>query len=207
MDTMRYSAIAMLMVAAVGGGAAAGVMRLYGRGFEPAAPALAILLLLPGLQTLSAVQSQLFYAVNRPVLTSVTAAVRAVIGVGATVAGVELLGLTGAAIGLVTGVVVDVVMKLMLARSTLSAPLRALWPLHQLAALGAAYLASFEVAHLLVAKLPSPVGVLIAIPTAVPVYGLALYCARGLAHRDFERMGKAVRQLRKRAGRRVVGVP
>ncbi len=46
-DTVRYVAIFLLLPAAVGGGAAYGVMAIFGPGFSPAADALALLLLTP----------------------------------------------------------------------------------------------------------------------------------------------------------------
>ena len=69
-DTVRYVAVFMLLPAAVGGGAADGVMAIFGAGFSPAANALALLLLMPALVSTMNVQSTTLLAVDRPWLTS-----------------------------------------------------------------------------------------------------------------------------------------
>ena len=69
-DTMRYSTVVMLLIASVGGGGAFAIMDLFGPGFAPAAPAFAILVLLPALTTVSVIQAYALYAVDRPGLAS-----------------------------------------------------------------------------------------------------------------------------------------
>ncbi len=64
-DSLRYVAVAMLLPAAVAAGAAAPIMSIYGPGFAAGAGAFAYLVFVPGVVTLSAVQSQALFAENR----------------------------------------------------------------------------------------------------------------------------------------------
>ena len=103
LDTARYAALALLLVAAAAGGAAEGVMHIFGPGFEAGSDALAILLVTPALTVVVGVEAQAQYALNRPWASTTTA----VIGMVAKVIGVIVLtetsGLTGAAAGFAAG--------------------------------------------------------------------------------------------------------
>ena len=73
-DTMRYTTAGMLLLAAVVGGAARGVMDLFGGGFtRAAATALSLLILAPALLNLSLMLAHALYAVDRPWATTVIA--------------------------------------------------------------------------------------------------------------------------------------
>jgi O-antigen/teichoic acid export membrane protein len=197
-DTMRYTAVGMLLVAAAGGGAAHDVMQLFGSGFTSASDALAILLLLPGLQALSSIQAQAFYAVDRPLFTTYTAALRAVVTIAATIAGIQLMGLTGAALGLIAGLVVDVAVKFAAVRPHLDAPLLRLWTPRQLLALALAYAAGFETAVFVSRISPTVIDLLPALIAGVVAFALVLRLAGGVDARDRQRARTIIATIRRR---------
>ena len=69
-DSLRYTAVGLLLPAAAGAGAAYGIMDLFGPGFAAASVALAILLLMPALATMTAIQRHALFAVDRSESTS-----------------------------------------------------------------------------------------------------------------------------------------
>jgi O-antigen/teichoic acid export membrane protein len=87
-DSLRYVAVAMLLPAAVAAGAAAPIMGIYGPGFAAGAGAFAYLAFVPGVVTLSAVQSQALFAEDRGLGASLYGLARA----AATVLSGVLLG-------------------------------------------------------------------------------------------------------------------
>ena len=103
LDTARYAALALLLVGAAGGGAAEGIMHIFGPGFEAGTDALAVLLVTPALTVVAGIEAQAQFALDRPWASTVSA----VIGMVAKVAGVIVLtetnGLTGAAVGFAAG--------------------------------------------------------------------------------------------------------
>ena len=87
LDTARYAAIALLLVGAAAGGAAEGVMHIFGPGFAAGSNALAILLVTPALTVVAGIEAQAQYALDRPWASTVAA----VVGMVAKVAGVIVL--------------------------------------------------------------------------------------------------------------------
>src|SRR4051794_7261080 len=143
MDTMRYSAVFMLLIGAVGAGSAHGLMHLFGPGFVRAQDAFAVLMLLPALTTLAVIQNHALYAVGRPTITSVIAFVRLIVVVAVSVPATLLLGITGPAIGLVAGYFIELAWKGVVLKPHLSSSPRALWPHRERLALVAACASAF----------------------------------------------------------------
>ena len=198
-DSMRYSAAGMLLIAAAGGGAAPAIMALFGAGFGRASDALVVLLLLPGMYTLSAIQTHAFYAVDRPLATTMMAGVRLGVTAVATIAGVHLLGITGVAIGLVGGAFVDAGIKLLMLRPHLGSRFTKLWTPRQIVATVVAYAAGFAVSHLCIRFMPEPWDILAAVSAGTVVYAAALVAAGGIGRRDIDRMRRGAERLRRRA--------
>ena len=65
LDTSRYALIGMLLIASVFGGAAHGILSLFGPGFARAAPAFALLIAFPALATISSAQTQALWSVEQ----------------------------------------------------------------------------------------------------------------------------------------------
>jgi O-antigen/teichoic acid export membrane protein len=141
--TLRYAAILMLLIAAAGGGSAHGIMELFGSGFSQADTALAMIMFMPALVTLSTLLSQALVAQDRPTATSVAAGGRMVATVVLTVALVPPLGLTGAGLGMLLGAATDLLIKAIFLLSSLTTPIRSLWPARQLAGVLMATTAGF----------------------------------------------------------------
>jgi O-antigen/teichoic acid export membrane protein len=199
-DSMRYLATAMLLPAAVGGGAAAGLMSLFGPGFERAEDALPLLLLVPALMAVATLQAQALIALERPLLSSVLYVVR----LAATVAIGTILtlrfGITGMAIGMVAGCVLQVGLQARVLARELVGPVRRLWTPRSMVALGAAYAAAFACARLLDGSLPGSAGLLAAVAGGIACFaGVFLSCG-GVLPRDRERLA-SLRLRRSRAAR------
>src|SRR5207245_1472329 len=110
-DTVRYALVGLLLIAAVIGGAAEPVLRLFGPGFSRASVALTLLMFYPALNSVAIAQNQALFAVEEPGLTSVIAIVRMLLTVAVTVALTPTMGITGPAVALLAGAVLDVAWK------------------------------------------------------------------------------------------------
>jgi O-antigen/teichoic acid export membrane protein len=195
-DSMRYTAGALLLPAAVGGGAAAGIMRLYGPGFGTAASALAILLVVPVLMALTGTQVQALIALDRPLSIGVAAIVGLIVTLSATVALAILMGLSGAAIGFVVGTAVQTSIQWITTRSHLTCRVRDLWTVRQFAGLAFAYATSFGTARVVYQAVGGPIGLASALGAGSLVYVATLVLVGGLAPRDRSRASAVVRRLR-----------
>lgn len=187
-DSLRYAAFGMLLPAAVGGGAAHAVMELFGPGFAPAAAALCWLLLVPWMQTLTAIQGVVLMAANKPLWTSYAQGTRLLVTLGVGIALTLEFGVTGMAIGLAAGALASFVVFAAMLRVHGALPIpRAARLLRQLAGLGAAYTGGFFAARGVddaiegVAALP-----LALLAGTLAFVGLALLVA-GTTPRDRER--------------------
>jgi O-antigen/teichoic acid export membrane protein len=198
-DTLRYCAAALLLVAAAGGGAAASIMALYGPGFGPAAPALALLLLVPAGVTLASVQKHVLLAVDRPWVTSAIAGAKLAITIALMIALTVWLGMTGTALALAVAAMAEVAAMALVTNRHLAAPMRVLWPARQAAAILVAYVAGFAAARAVVAVLPGVAGLLPALAAGALVYGIALVAAGGVNERDRNRVAGLVARLRQRS--------
>ena len=146
-DSMRYLALALALPAAVGAGAATGIMQVFGEGFDQAAPALAFLLVVPLMTTLSQIQVTALIALDRPVITTVLGMVRLGVTIAASALLGHLLGITGVALGLLAAATVQLALQSRVTHRHLHEPVRKLWPLRSVAALAVAYGLGFGVAR------------------------------------------------------------
>ena len=183
-ESLRYAAFGMLLPAAVGGGAAEAIMHIFGEGFNAAAPALRLLLLVPLFQTLTAIQGAALTAYDRPLLTSFAQIVR----LGVTLIGGIILarayGITGMAVAMAAGSLVcfgvyTVVLQFRM-RSSMPVPLRS----RQLAGLGAAYLSGFATSHVVQQQMPGGLGLIVALCVGSAAYLVVGICVSGTTSRD-----------------------
>ncbi len=192
-DSLRYAAIALLLPAAVGGGAAHGVMALFGPGFERAADAFALLLIVPALGALSSVQQTQLWAVDRPGIVTVIAAGHTLLMVVLVIALTHALGITGAALGCVLAGVAKLTCTGLVARRHWTSPLRSLWPARELLGLAAACAAGFVVARACDGALP--LGPLLALALGTVAYGAIVALASRHNPRDRARVRDARARL------------
>jgi O-antigen/teichoic acid export membrane protein len=196
-DTLRYSAGGMLLLGAVVGGAASGVIAIYGPGFERGAAVLPWVLCVPGLLTLAMVQRYALYVFDRPLLATASALLRMVVTVGATVPLTLALGIEGPGIALCLGLVGDIAFTTSRVLPRLHQPLAELWPVRQLVGLVAAFASGFAVAHAVDAPLPGLAGGAAGSLAGAIVYVAVLLVVGGLTEHDRERL----RRLRRLVGR------
>jgi O-antigen/teichoic acid export membrane protein len=194
-DSLRYVASGLFLPAAVAGGAAAGIMDLFGPGFSQASDALALILLVPPLATMIRIQQQALFALDRPLLSSVLALVRMAVTVSAGVVLTLRLGITGTALGTVAGCVVQLVIQLAVTRTHLAQPVRQLWPYRQLGALGVAYAAGFLVANVLDSAMPGLLGLSAGLIAGSAAYVVCFLVVGGVLPRDRDRFTAIARRV------------
>jgi len=200
-DSLRYAAIALLLPAAVGGGAAHGIMALFGPGFEPAANAFALLLIVPALGAMSSVQQTQLWAVDRPGIVTAIAAGHTTLMIGLVIALTTAMGITGAALACVLAGVAKLICTSLIARRHWSSPLHSLWPAHELLGLTAAFGVSFFVASAFDGEVPP--GPLPALAAGTLVYGVVIAIACRSNPRDRERVARVRASLHVRLRREV----
>jgi O-antigen/teichoic acid export membrane protein len=195
MDSLRYVAAAMLLPAAAGGGAATGIMELFGPGFGRASTALALVLVIPAIATISTIQLDALLAVGRPLATTALSCARLAATVPLTVVLTLSMGVTGAALGVTLGVGLQLAIQLGVLRAHLSQPLRTLWPARQLVALIIAYACGFALARFVDSAIPGVAGLLASLAGGALAYALCLFGVGGLLPRDRERASAAIRRV------------
>lgn len=200
-DTMRYVVVLSLLPAAVGGGGADRVMSVFGPGFSQASTALAILLLIPGLALLQAVQEFILLARERPTTVSIASVLELAAAVIFTVALTPSMGINGPAVGLLVSYVVGVLFQGWLLHGTYGAPLRSFFPARYLAGAVVAYAVAFAVSRLLANAIGGEVIALAAIAIVGTLAYLVtlLLVARPLP-RDRERFRSLVDDRLRRRG-------
>ncbi|MGH2965776.1 MAG: lipopolysaccharide biosynthesis protein [Solirubrobacterales bacterium] len=190
-DSTRYVVTTMLLPAAVAGGAADGVMGLFGPGFSQASGALVLLLLVPALATTIIFQSQALLAVDRPTLTSVLSVVRFMVTLSASVALTITIGITGTAIAVVLGFAVQLAAQLRFVTGHFETSIFRYWPHRQMIALVPAYVAGFAIARILDAAIVQPAGLFAALIAGSAAYAAAVIMVGGLLPRDRE-VGRSI---------------
>ena len=204
-DSIRYEAIGMLLIAAAIGGAARSVLEIFGPGFARASTALALLALFPALASVTVAQTQALWATDRPGITSVIATVRALVTLGALALLTPPLGIDGPAIALLAGYVVVIALSGMALRRTLTRPLRATWPVGErlalLAACGAGFGAARGVERASSWPAALPLGLIAGTLAFVPVFVVG----GGVNERDRARLGEVLKALRSWRERRTAG--
>lgn len=197
-DTLRYASAAFFGLAAAVGGAAPGVMRVFGPDFESAAGALAWIVLVPGLLALTLVQRHVLYVFNHPLQATASALLRLLVTLAATVPLALAYGAVGPAVALCLGLVADFLFTSARVIPRLHSPLLALWPARQLVGLPAAYAAGFLTADAAWAVVDSIVGLPFALAAGALVYAGVLLLVGGTTPGDVVRLRGVQRVLRRR---------
>jgi O-antigen/teichoic acid export membrane protein len=195
MDSLRYVAGSMLLPAAAGGGAAVGIMDLFGPGFSRASTALAIILVVPAIATVATIQVDALLAVGRPLTTTAMSAARLAATVPLTIGLTLAMGVTGAALGITLGYAVQLAVQVGVLRAHLSQPMRLLWPVRQLVGLAAAYGAGYGVSWALDSTLGGIVGVVAGLACGSLAYTVGLLLVGGLLPRDRDRASAAISRV------------
>lgn len=194
-DSLRYAAFGMLLPAAVGGGAAEEIMHLFGAGFGAATTALRLLLFVPVLQTLTAIQGTALMAHDRPLLTAFAQIVRLVI---ILVGGILLsitFGMNGMAIAMVAGSLVSFGVYLVILQFRLGTSMPALLHARQIAGLGVAYSSGFAASLLVSRELHGILGLVVALVAGTLAYiGIGIGIC-GTTHQDKARLKNALARL------------
>jgi O-antigen/teichoic acid export membrane protein len=194
-DSLRYAAFGMLLPAAVGGGAADAVMHIFGAGFSTAATALRLLLFVPLLQTLTAIQGTALMAHNRPLLTAFAQLVRLTVTVGSGIALTLAFGMTGMAIAMTAGCLVSFGAYLAILHNRLGLSMPTLLGYRPILGLGAAYCSGFAISSLLEHEIHGAPGLLVAVVVGSVGYVGCGIGVGGTTHQDRARLKNAIRLL------------
>ncbi len=108
---VRVALLGLVLIASVAGGAAEGVMRVFGAGFSSASGALVLLVLVHVCYVAASVIGSGFNALDRPHLNSMFSVIRFVIGLGLVAILTSRYGITAAAGGLLVGYSIEVVAR------------------------------------------------------------------------------------------------
>jgi O-antigen/teichoic acid export membrane protein len=201
-DSIRYALVGMLLIAALGGGAAHSILDVFGPGFSRATTALALLIAYPALASITTTQAQALYAVDKPGLTSIVAIARLAVTIVLTVILTPRIGITGPAIAILAGFLVQVAWGTLALIPFLSRPLRITWPLRERIALILAYAAGFGAARAVEQALPNTAGLLVSLTVGALAYTAMLVLVGAVNARDRQRGTEALGQLRSRLSRR-----
>ena len=200
--SLRPLAFGMLLLAAAGGGAAEGVMSVFGDGFGRAGTTLALLMLGTALWIVMTVTGQTFVAVGRPAVATSLSTLRMVSTVAAMIPATKAWGSEGVAGSLLFGVLVTTTVQgIWLRRSLLSAAATRALLLVYARALGAGAPA-FLAALALDRGLPGVLGTGAGVVAGVAVYGAALYAIGGITADDRRFAVRSVTRLRTAAAAR-----
>jgi O-antigen/teichoic acid export membrane protein len=194
-DTVRYAAMVLFLPAAAAGGCRDGVMWLFGPGFTRAADALALILLIPALFTMSSSQNMALLALNRPWLSTAISAIRMAVAVSASVVLTVAIGITGAALGALIGYSLEFLLQIRSTRRHLQRPLSDLWPARQMLGVLVAYAAGFLTASLLQGPGDSLGRVVLSLTGGAVAYIAVLVAVGGLLRRDRQRLSQLVHTL------------
>ena len=206
-DSLRYSCVAMLLLGTAGAGAARGVMRVFGPGFEAGSSTLVILLLVPALSTVSQIQRFALYSIDRPWLASIAGFVRLAVTLVVGAVLTWKFGSIGAAAGLVIGFIVDVTFVTSIVVRHLATPMHQLWTPREWISLAAACGLGFISARLVYNLLGYPIGIVGAGAVGAGVFLAVLLLTGGLNTRDVERVRDVWRLAqRSRSGARGAAV-
>jgi O-antigen/teichoic acid export membrane protein len=197
-DSIRYALLGMLLLAAIFGGAAHSLLKLFGPGFDRATIALVLLVIYPAVASITLTQNQALFAVNKPTLTSVVTILRLLVTVGLTIALTPTIGITGPALALLMGYAVDIAWKTAKLLPFLSSPLRTLWPLRERLALCMAYAGGFGTALAVERMAPSTPGLLLALLAGMLAYAALFVAVGGINPRDRARILELLDKARAR---------
>lgn len=192
---IRYATVFLLAIAAVGAGASESIMRFFGPGFELAAPALALTLIVPWSATIGSLQGALLLALNRPSATSHIALATCAIALCLTATLTPLIGVTGPAIALLASCLIANLFSLRVTGRHFSASYRRYWPYRERIAVVTAALIALSLARLLSEEIAGALGLVVSLIGATAAYGGVLALAGGVSARDREIIALAVQRL------------
>lgn len=175
-NALRLSAAGMLGVAAVGGGAAMGIMELFGPGFSAAGGALAVILLIPTLAGCSETLGHALCAVGRPTSVTVVAVARTGVAGAGCVSLIGPLGILGPPVALVAAYAAGLVALHLMVRPHATALLSPTFVLSLVVSYGVA----FAAAHATDMVLSGVLGVAAALGAGVVAYGVTLSATGGV---------------------------
>lgn len=197
-DSLRYAAVAMLLPAAVVAGAAAPIMSIYGPGFASGAACFAYLVFVPGVMTLSAIQSHALFTEGRGLLSSLYGAIRLAATLLASVLLTRAYGLSGAGAGMLLGACAQLAPLCANLPALLSQALRRLWSPREMIALLGAGVAGFAASRsisIALARLPA----LVLAPAAgLATAAIVFLALGGLQQRDRARGRRLAQALNAR---------
>ncbi len=201
-DSIRYEAIGMLLIAATIGGAARSVLALFGPGFARATTALALLALYPALASATVTQTQALWATNRPGITSLIAIARTALTLGLLAILTPRIGIDGPAVALLAGYLAVVLLSGLALRRSLARPLRATWPLRERLALGGAYAGGFAAANGVERAIGTAAGLPLSLAAGTVAFLGVFLTIGGLNGRDRDRLSEALAKLQAWRARR-----
>jgi O-antigen/teichoic acid export membrane protein len=196
LDTIRYALLGMLLIAAVCGGAAHDILEVFGPGFARASTVLALLVVYPALASITIAQTQALYAVDRPGLTSVIALTNLGVTLTLTILLTPSLGITGPAVALLAGFLVQIAWGSIALTPFLARPLGKTWPLRERLALVGAYACGFGASSAAEHAVASPAGLLLSFLAGTLAYVTILVVGGAANARDRHRLAEVGGRVR-----------
>ncbi|HST55722.1 MAG TPA: hypothetical protein VLJ42_07490 [Solirubrobacteraceae bacterium] len=192
-DSLRYAAVAMLLPAAAAAGAATPIMSVYGAGFAHGADAFAYLVFVPGVMTLSALQSHALFADERALLSSLYGLLRVLVTLLAAVPLTLLYGVSGMGAGMLIGACAQLAPLAAGLPRVLdgASALRELWRTRELLALTLAGATGFGVSRLLALALTRIPALVLAPALGLAAAAVVFVLVGGIEPRDRAR-GRAL---------------
>lgn len=201
-DTARYVAIAMLLVASVGSGASAGIMQVFGEGFVQGRWVLALGLVAAALGLITGILDMGILALNRPGMLSLVAIGRTAVSITLVVPLTLWLDLTGTALAAAVGQVVGLTWATAWVMRNMPVSPIAFLRVREGVAFAAASATGFASAYAVDRALQDPglwanglPGALIALMVGSLVYLGIFVALGGLGPRDRDRIGELRRRL------------
>lgn len=189
-DTLRYVTVALGSLASVVGGCSVAIMEMFGPRFAIAATALSVMAVNPMLTTANTVQGAALQAVNLPGTVAMCLVAATVTNAIATLVLTPLVGLVGAASGVVAGPLVATILLSVSVRRHIGTPVRTQWSTRHLSALALAYASGFATARLVDMAIAGPVAILVAAPAGALAFAAVFVAARGLTAGDRQRFNQ-----------------
>jgi O-antigen/teichoic acid export membrane protein len=178
LQSSRLMGSALLFPAAVAGGAADGVMDLFGPGFDRAAPAFALLLLVPAAYCVTSLMSQALIALNRPATASKLSVIRMLLLIALGIPLAIWLDITGMALATLAAYAVGVALSFVIMRPHLVTQTRGLLFRRSVAVAAGAYTVGFAAARAVDAQTDGLLG-LVAAMAAGSIAFLAVFVLAG----------------------------
>jgi O-antigen/teichoic acid export membrane protein len=181
--TMRWALAGMLLPAAVGAGAADGIMRLFGSGFEAGAGALAVALVVPPLAAVSEAFGHALTACGRPLVPTGAAIGRTLVAIVTGYVLLRQVGIAGVPLGLALGYLAGIPPLALAVRRHVGTPPSRWIPGRVAATVAAACLAGFTASRQAEHLLAGASGTAAALVVGTAAYLAVVLAAELLARR------------------------